>query len=702
MTRKNAYALRVPCCAGVRTLVALGVVLGAIGSCTESLEAPGFAPYNPRVSDLSAQYRPVTDDVRVQWSAPSEVPSFYRLFRWQTGGDTLVRVLDGALSSYVDVLDLSKGDYVYAIAPCRVDGVDTAQAQLSNSVTIVGGVGVKFTIDNGATSTSDRDVMLGLSDANRFIRSVRFTQKVNRYASKAGRPTVNGLSTLTPVRFTADDIALLDTSYYSPATSAWKDTAVRTGIIPQFGVADAENPGVLTTGVPIPANRTNSDTSFAWRFDMGQEDKSVFAEVTLELPDVGTLVDTLSYSMPIAPYRARMRIENRKRTYYPNSADAALERWFGPSDATALTWHEEGSQGLSATDYFVFSSKFVRFSLQIDIDSTFDLDFEYWLVFSRLRNDFVKQDIISSERYWMETEHRRGRLTGYGASHDEDFVYEYNLDTASLEGRENLSKLRLVKNTSGYPTSVKYIDSIAGTPGQNFRSLIAMHPSDLASGGKKAFFVVFKFTGRNFGDVRYVSNDKAIVPEVAGQIKSGLSRTVYTRLYLDYFAPKMTMMSVQDPEYLNNGDTITGPFNFRLNTASVSDDGKSRITKIDLVVANLPPAGYVLANGRAWSDSVWNFTKWTTDSITPVVLSDLLSQRVATISYPFGYPLARINDVVWRNLDLMGLPSGKYFIGIATGDENGYVGLAPVAFVSDASRGVYQTNPFMVTVLSGR
>lgn len=691
------------------TAAALAAICGmCMLTCTSPMEQDASDLYSVRVSQFTAEYEVIGDRTLLQWQRPStaDTISYYTIYRYQgVGSDgeelNLRRtVVDSSLRSHYDVLDLLTGDYSYYIIPFKVTADnDTVGGGKSEVKTITGGAGITFTINNGATEIRKPECELMLRDVEQRIAQVRFTQKVDRFFYKRDGADTVRVETHDVKRLSQTERDLLESKgMYNPGDKSLK--AVNTGAIPLFGENDAGN---ITSPIPrsSPLWGTSDDPDMLqldWNLEYGEEEKRVWAEVTLNAAN-GGLVDTLTYGFPIAPYRIRVRLENERFVYMANQ-DVAKERWVGPADATVVYWIDSISNTFRTTDYYVIAEKSVRFNLLIDVDSTMDLSFEYWLVLPSKYAGLGGADKTGSQtdtsQYWIETPHRIGFLTGYGDKHDEDKVYEYSLDPNTVEGMKNLSEFRVIENTKYYPYAEKTYTIDEGSPQANFDRMMELLPSQLAGNGRKEFMIGLRLKGRFFLEDRFaLSNEDYYQPRVS-DTRALLANERVTRMFFDFYQPKATFRGKGLPGYLQNGDTITTTFDYYLDDASIVDQGNCRVEKVSLVVARSPEVGDVLANGTVWTDSIWNHEDFVPLSELPLSLEDLYRQRVAVYDYPVDMPLRVISKVHWLDLEATSWPEGPYFIGIVTRDEFGNEGLAPVFQNASVS------NPFLVHVLSGK
>ncbi len=691
-------------------VAATAVVCGmTVLTCTSPVEQDARDLYDVKVDVFSAEYEVIGDRTKLEWQRPStgETISCYGIYRYEgVDGDgnelNLQRtMLDSSEREHYDVLDLQTGEYSYYIVPFKVTADnDTIGGKRSEVKTIIGGAGITFTINNGATEIRSRECTVMMRDVEQRIAQVRFTQKVDRFFYKRdGSDTVH-VSTHDVKRLSESERDLLELKdMYNSGEKTL--IAANTGAIPLFGESDPDNrTDPIDRGSALWGTGEDPDLLLLdWVLERGAEEKRVWAEVTLNAENEGK-VDTLTYGFDIAPYRVRVRLENDRFVYMSNQ-DVAKEQWDGPADATVVYWVDSISNTFTTTDYYVVAEKSVRFNLLIDVDSTMDLSFEYWLVlpskvagFGGADNTGLEQD---SSEYWIETPHEIGFLTGYGDQHDENEVYEYSIDPTTTEGMRHLSEFKAVRNTKHYPY-VDYLDETidAGSARKNYERLIELLPTQKASVGRKEFMIGLRLKGRFFMEDRFaLSNEDYYQPRVS-DTKALLANERFTRMFFDFYEPRATFRGKGLPGYLQNGDTVTSVFDYYLDNSSVRDMGNCRVEDIRLVVARAPAEGDVLADGTVWTESTWDHESFEPATKLPISLEDLYSQKVAVYEYPVDMPLRVISQVRWLDLQATSWPEGPYFIGIVTSDEFGNEGLAPVFQNTSVS------NPFLVHVLSGK
>lgn len=683
--------------------ICAAAALPALVVCTAPLEAPVLNAYEAQARNLQVQYQFVGDRMYLTWQEPDggEAVSFYIIHRYQMveGSDEeqnpTERFVDASAREYYDVIDLGRTEYYYYIVPALVDGSDTLTGRKSPTAVVQGGMGVSFTINDGATKTSGKACTLVLRDPTVRVATVRFTQRGSRFFFKNYDTAY--VSTHSVPHLSATDVSEMVTKGLYNATSKALEAGVGKGFIPDFDAYDPENSSSSAIPRTDPRWAGGADSTaleVAWTLSDGIDEKRVWAEVTLGPAD-GNIVDTLDYGFPIAPYRVRVRLANRRVMFTLVNGQPEEETWEGPADADLLTWNQQVSD-FTIDQHNVFFGKTIKFNVLIDVDSSIDPVFEYWLVTPRLHGEFLRGAPADTGAHWLETKHRIGQLTGVGPAHDEDYIYEYSIDPEDPEGFENLSQLTVVANNQGYPF-VERTQTLTGGPDLQFKRFSQMSKTQQNLKGKKVFFIAFKFTGREFLEPRYVMSDDNIYDETS-ELKVGLVNEVNTYMYLDYFQPKATLEDASIETYLTNGDTLTRPFDFVLDPSSVNDQGYCRVTGISLVIAKEPAPGTILESGQSWSPSLWNFSGWDLDSVPPMTLQDLYNQQIAIYDFPVEVPLRVIKNVAWRDIDITSWSSGRYYVGLVARDEFGNEGLASVNFNSTTK----STNPFQITVLSGR
>ncbi|MBD3239250.1 MAG: hypothetical protein GF331_01590, partial [Chitinivibrionales bacterium] len=202
----------------VLTTVVVGALLcgSALLRCTSPIEHSDQMLFSAKVEVFSAEYLIIGDRVRLSWQRPSvaDAISHYVLYRYQsldTDGDPLdlrETVIDSGARMHHDVLEPGKGQYSYYIVPFKVAGGDTVGGQRSEIITITGGAGISFTINDGASSVVRPECTLMLRDAEARVAQVRFTQKVQRFFYNLAGDSV-AVSTHDVKRLSPDEQALL-------------------------------------------------------------------------------------------------------------------------------------------------------------------------------------------------------------------------------------------------------------------------------------------------------------------------------------------------------------------------------------------------------------------------------------------------------------------------------------------------------------
>lgn len=600
------------------------------------------------VDSFQGVYDKTNDKIVLSWeNLTGRVFSFYSLVRFSdtTQGGAAVApkyvIIPGTSTSYRDVPDLERGVYWYSLVPAAVVGEgDTLYGIASDTIEVVGGRGVSFSINNNATYTPTRDVSLIVNDRFGIVSRVRFTNKV-----KGGKPDFDFVQTDDP-------------DNYNP------------------------NRSVSMGG--------NARQTVQWKLVSGGGNKKVYAVFEFTALSGGG-ADTASSEIGIAPYKYRVRIANKKKVLIDSIGNDEVQGYrTGPNDATVL--YSEFLSGFTVKEEYTFVAPKVEFNVSIGTDTTVEQDFEYWLLFTRGMANVDQATFLATddESYWYETAPRKGRLTGRSAlEHDENTVYEYSVDISTAAGRENLtilSKLDAVESVNGY-AGIARTPKVDGVE-ENSRVFRNLKFSDLINAGRKEFVLVLKFKGKYFGEDRYVAlRDELLQPSgLSGS--AALQQATTTNTYFDFYRPSVAFVSSQNPKYLNNGDTVSGSFSVYLSQdGAAADKGKSRITDISLIIARKPPA------------MAWDYLSWKVVEDVPVVaMEDLKTEPFHIFPANLGVPKKSFLEISWQGIDVSNWASGRYFIGVYTEDEYGNGGLAPVTF----NKTSHQTNPFLVTVLSGK
>jgi hypothetical protein len=288
-----------------------------------------------------------------------------------------------------------------------------------------------------------------------------------------------------------------------------------------------------------------------------------------------------------------------------------------------------------------------------------------------------------STTWWQELPATGFTLMGRGAAHDTSHVYVYAFDTLSAQGQANLTQVRRIDTTDGYPF-VGYRDTARGSPAEMYRRVTQLTRTALSQTGAKEFALVVHMKGRYFGEDRwYVSTSPDTVAE--GGIGVGLPRREFRHLYMAFWPPRVLPLNSESPYYVrSNGDTAGAVFILGVDAVYGGGYGvgTAAITRADLIVAAKP------------SSLAWDYRSWNSTTVPPISLQELLALPHEVFPPAAGQPG---DGAVFYLVSTAGWPSGEYLIGIITADQFGNQGFAPMPF--DAAR--YTTNPFVVTVLSG-
>jgi len=648
----------------ILTLFCALVIFAVLSGCAELVSVADENPviYEPQVIDLTAMYNESTDKVDLQWATllPADIVNCYKLLRFSdttSEGDYTnlsEKYITPITMSYSDTLDLLRGKIFYSIIPCKIFGDDTLHGKPSIPRQVNAGLGISYSINSGATYTIRPDVKLVIEDPNSLLQNVTFTQVAD-----------------------GNDIPKFNFSF----------------------VEDTANFGSNSLNM---ATALNGRAEFDWKLKMGGGNKKVWARMQFR-PGVTTrTIDTAMSEISIKPYDVQLRIENRRIVLNPELGnDDSTGYRTGPEDGTVIFSSNVSVTGLDVSDNYVLNKPKIEFSISINMDSTFEQEFDCWVAFPDSAARFqVTGDVIRGSKYLntsssiiVETAPKTFKLTGVSARwHDESTIYSYDL--SKIGGIENLSSFKnlSLSGSSLYP-DVSRVGVTASTDvDANFNRLIKMRRGELSTFGTKEFVLVLKFKGKYFKEDRYFMTTESYLPTTnKGSGAVTKQRNRYT--YFDFYCPFVYFPSPDKPYYLNNGDTVTGDFSFKLNFVegefSVEDKGNARISELKLIVAEKP-------------DINWNYEEWTSDSVGVIAqrigLATLKQKKYDVLEYNIPYRKSKYDLVQWQNIDISSWKSGSYFIAIYAKDEFGYEGITPVPF----NKNTKQTNPFEIHVLNGR
>jgi len=593
------------------------------------------------VNGLHGAFDPANDAISLQWTPalPSNQLIKYEVHRYTKIDTVEGKILDEFVAtigpnhtSYTDnSLDLHTETYYYFVIPWVKDPTDGSPiiGISADTVGIIGGKGIGFTINDGAGFVIKRECKLQITDPKHLVRKLRFTQE-----------------------------RLNDTSNVPLFVNA--------------GYKDVDG---------------NSDEyEFTELLKAGGGRKVVFAEITTT-----NSIDTLRYDISIAPYRAKIWFHN-ERIYYDHDNDTgdAATPHTNNSKATMLYYEYQPNK---LGSIFLISNicvPNVKFSFSLLNDSTFSQDFEYWLLLPYAENALAisqNEDTSSlSDKDWIETVHRQGSLTGIGKYHDENKGYQYNFDPNTPEGKENLNYLFRIPNTQTYPVAVNRQKIGEGKPYENYHRVRFIRRTLRASKGLKEFVLVLRFTGRFFGEDRYIFSRPTLVHDSLNPQYVSTNKIIDST-HFDFYPPNITFLSTSNSQYINNGDTIYSNFKVTLNQdGAIRDFGHARIKELSLIVTK---ATQEQANN-------WNYLDWRPDDELPITMGAMKNAPHYIFPYKFTKEQWTFEAIEWPIVDISRWSSGNYFIGIIAKDEFGNEGFAPVSFTGN------QTNPWLVTIMNGK
>lgn len=260
--------------------------------------------------------------------------------------------------------------------------------------------------------------------------------------------------------------------------------------------------------------------------------------------------------------------------------------------------------------------------------------FEVWLVTGTRYPTITPSDF--ERKNWVMTAPRTYQFSS-DTLHDSGHVYTYSLDTATAEGRENVSWLLHGKGTT--------VDGVMDSSlQQNMDSLTNVIGSQLDRSGTKEVLLVVRSLATCFSDTTIW---------VFGTIPGfGWSE----RLTFDWYPPLIYVdPSPDNPLHLGNDSVITGPFSFALDEPAVEDLGGTPVTAVRLMVSR-KPAGMV----------------WDPDSTPSTLLLEDLADHVVGV-YPLDIPgdTCVVRSAVWEAIEPAGWPLGEYLMAVVTVDQFG-------------------------------
>jgi len=702
--------------------------LAAFLLCTVEPLAPLPSVPSMRVTGFTADYVKTQNKIFLQWTPITDAFSFYHVKRFTLSSasneDTLTSTefnIESSKTSWWDVLGLENTIYYYQIRAFKVSagvagamdtlrgyldesGMDTAQVQ----------TGVSFSINSGAVFTVSDYCTLAVGDFSDTLSNIRFTQMTAKYWTKGTQTRkVNVDDPYNPPSSDSTRSWLKNGWITSVAALS---AACTSKVYPYFDSVDTRNDAAAREKSKSAGTIVNGLNRYGWWLKKGNGSKRVYVELTFKDGRKDTLVNNIE----ITPYRIQLAFRNKT----------------GSSDQTMSK-----SPLAFGTEYH-FYKPFVQFGISIFADTTILEDFDYWLCLAD-SNSIMTYNVTGSTIAWLETAPRHARLTGRGPLHDDDYVYTYSIDPSDALGKENLSVLRQTfrspqgkpqENTdlafrikgeqfmnetcvpgsfwgqnvvfwdglNKLPNPPPATDSSAGwlLKGQNiittpvdsafkaFNKIKKMTIFALTLSGTKQFWIVARFKGQYFDDVRVITSAGQVFMKSQGKDERGGDRANF-----DFYQPKATFW-VGAADWYTNGSVITSTFNYALNPSpSISDQAGAYVSDIRLIIArnqnNIIP-WTVSPNSKPELRNV------TADTISIEAL-----RSIRHIEIPFVIPItaSAIWDVRWNNIDISNWPSDNYIMGVVARDRYGNEGFAPVG---DISADRPYTNPWQVTILSGK
>ncbi len=672
------------------------------------------------VQNVKVNFDAGRNQVLVTWDKlPNDQVSFYQIYRitldsldpsieYQNWLPTERRAaINKDSSSFWDVLGLSNTIYCYgvraAVISLRYNGyADTSYGLMkaSDLKQIPVGADIGFSINNNALFTSDDHVKLVNIDPDSRLKSVRYTNSIHtflrnkisgnkvevNFSDPKNPPDTNFLKQLVP-------------TFIKDYTYTLLTADVEMVDIPDFDAPDSLN---IVKSQDPPFDEQHN---FLWRLKHGNGDKKVYVEraYKTDLQGKTQKTDTVVDDIKIAPYRIKMDIRNQ-------------------TSGANITMRKVIQTASGNIDLYVYKP-FINFSVSIFADTTIEQDFSYWIAIG----DSSQGPLDGKAAQFLETAPRFAKLTGLGATHDDDKVYSYSFDPSNAEGKVNLSQL--IK-TLGRGPNIPEIDggqlpplfklrgsstrlnetavpgsyygknpqrlvgttlsgsqlTISGTPNELYNRILNMSKTQRFVYGQKEVIVFARFVGKKFGDTRMCT---------IGSTLSGDPLQKLTKTRFDLYAPAVLFNTdVTSSTTLNNASLpITAPFVFALQgSGGVRDGGAANVVGIDLIISKVD-------DQLNWVTPV--YTPLPPGTIPPIIFADtisvdyLLAQRHSVFPFPIKTISANIAGVQWK-LDPSDWPSGRYLMAVVTKDQFGNTGLAP------ATSTALFSNPWLVTVQTGK
>lgn len=267
--------------------------------------------------------------------------------------------------------------------------------------------------------------------------------------------------------------------------------------LPRFG-ADDELNAVRSMVVDQPVSAR------PWVLPQGGERKFVYAELAFR--DTSRALDTIRTFVDIAPWTAHIRFAGSSavavvRDTVMRHGETSVESTLvmkvdGAPDAEIVSLERCPFSYVPCYQEHTLHTRSPRFTVDRAGDTTFADTFTYWVVTP------AANDVLADSGLWLETVPRTGVLAA-AIAQDSTTVYTYDLSTETAEGRENLQCLRMIDDSAQYPETEE-IERLCGDADSNAVLFGYLTPPEAISPGRKEIMVVARFTGRFFGEQRYV------------------------------------------------------------------------------------------------------------------------------------------------------------------------------------------------------
>lgn len=646
-------------------LVLLGLC-GVLLSCSSPMEPRESGdPLSPQ--NLVGAF--VGGRVSLTWQAPAFGEfEFYRVYR-TTRLDTLGnvdtasmdaegarRTIDKTTLSFLDVPGLDMVNYYYGVRAVQVrrrlycgttpydpffpncpstevDTItDTIEGPLSNLVAVSVGTRVRFDILRNVEFAESRQCTLFVYDPDLVLKSVRFTNVVGADTGSAVLPIlpraanadINDVSTISG-RFNA----VLGTGIYDLDA---REVAVPT--VPWFGPAgDEPEPVVYPVG-------TGAVTAIPWTLTRGGGQKQVYGEFTYATGERDTIVDFITAK----PHKIEFVLRNSRETRDLRDTTAIID----------VTQKKKIA---------IVNGNSLDYSVKIFGDESIDTQFCTWMVFL---DKYTNVDQAKSKGYykWYFTAPKYESLTGVGDLHNSETVYRFPFAITGDGAREVFGTLAGASQKKYDPSLLVEANGNDSIIASNIRQFDKVTDSDLEKYGRKGFMLLVRFRENAFDDdLVYVLGMQA------GADTFWTERDIYT--------PSVSFQTnrSKNPDHIDNGDTLSAPFNFALDSVSIVDEGYAFILETNLLIARKP-------------DNVDFTDNAVRESIS---LEQLLSWPHNSFPFPVTNPNYQVLQVRWDNIDPRDWTAGDYLMAVTVKDEYGREGLAK-------SYKAKQPNPWLVTV----